>query len=163
NGTVLYHDEPETRDVMNEESAYVTTKLMQGVTEHGTGTRLRGSWAKDDPYYKQVMTGYPYDFDNLIAGKTGTSQNQSDGWFLGTVPNLTTGIWAGGENRSVHFSSIRYGQGATMALPIWGSYMKKLYADDSLSISKENFEEPEGLNIDVECDSTNVKKDDADD
>lgn len=163
NGTVLYHEKPETRDVMNEESAYVTTKLMQGVTEHGTGTRLRGSWAKDDPYYKQVMTGYPYDFKNPIAGKTGTSQNQSDGWFLGTVPNLTTGIWAGGENRSVHFSSIRYGQGATMALPIWGSYMKKLYADDSLSISKENFEEPQGLNIDVDCDSTDEKSDDADD
>lgn len=153
NGTVLYRNHPETRDVMNAESAYVTLKLMEGVTEHGTGTRLRGSWAKNNAYYKKVITGYPYDFKNPIAGKTGTTQNQSDGWFMGIVPNLCTGVWVGGDNRSVHFSSIRYGQGATMALPIWGSYMKKLYADDSLHVSKSDFIRPENLSINVDCDS----------
>lgn len=151
NGTVLYRNHPQTRDVMNEQSAYVTLKLMEGVTQHGTGTRLRGTWAKNNAYYQQVVTGYPYDFKNPIAGKTGTTQNQSDGWFMGIVPNLTTGVWVGGDNRSVHFSSIRYGQGATMALPIWGLYMKKLYADNALEISKSDFEKPEKLDIDVEC------------
>lgn len=152
NGTVLYSNSPVTRDVLSEESAYVTIKLMQGVTEHGTGTRLRGSWAKNNSYYKEVMTGYPYDFQNQIAGKTGTTQNQSDGWFMGIVPNLTTGVWVGGENRSVHFRTITYGQGAAMALPIWGSYMTKLYGDEELTISDDDFEEPEELTINVDCD-----------
>lgn len=152
NGTVLYRNSPDTRDVLSEESAYVAIKLMEGVTQHGTGTRLRGSWAKNNSYYKEVMTGYPYDFTNAIAGKTGTTQNQSDGWFMGVVPNLTTGVWVGGSNRSVHFNSITYGQGAATALPIWGSYMKSLYADDSLTISKDNFEVPEDLSINVDCD-----------
>lgn len=163
NGAVLYRTQPETRDAMNENSAYVTIKLMEGVTQHGTGTRLRGSWAKDNAYYKRVMTGYPYDFKNPIAGKTGTTQNQSDGWFMGTVPNLTTGVWVGGETRSVHFNSLLYGQGASTALPIWGLYMKKLYADDSLSISQEEFEKPEDLNINVECDDESDSNPNSDD
>jgi penicillin-binding protein 1A len=85
------------------------------------------------------VTGYPYDFKNPIAGKTGTTQNQSDGWFMGMVPNLVTGVWVGGEHRSVHFPGIQYGQGATMALPIWGIYMNKVYADPSLEISSGDF------------------------
>lgn len=164
NGAVIYNNEPETRDVMNEESAYVIMKLMQGVTQHGTGARLRGNWAANNKLYQEVITDYPYDFENPIAGKTGTSQNQSDGWFMGVVPNLTTGVWVGGENRSVHFGGISYGQGATTALPIWGSYMKRLYADGELSISQKDFEEPEELNITVDCDSVEKsKKDDKDD
>lgn len=162
NGTVLYRNSPDTRDVLSEESAYVAIKLMEGVTQHGTGTRLRGSWAKNNSYYKEVMTGYPYDFTNAIAGKTGTTQNQSDGWFMGVVPNLTTGVWVGGSNRSVHFNSITYGQGAATALPIWGSYMKSLYADDSLTISKDNFEVPEDLSINVDCDK-HKEEDEEDD
>ena len=75
---------------------------------------------KYNSVYKEVVTGYPYEFDNPIAGKTGTTQNQSDGWFMGMVPNLVTGVWVGGEDRAVHFRGITYGQGATMALPIWG-------------------------------------------
>lgn len=152
NGTVLYQNQPETRDVINEESAYVTMKLMEGVTDAGTGIRLRYSGNKNDPFFQNTVTGYPYDFKNPIAGKTGTTQNQSDGWFMGIVPNLTTGVWVGGDNRSIHFDNMRYGQGATMALPIWGTYMKKLYADASLNVSKEDFEEPEHLSIEVDCD-----------
>ena len=88
---------------------------------------------------------------NPIAGKTGTTQNQSDGWFMGMVPNLVTGVWVGGEDRSIHFKSLTYGQGASMALPIWALYMKKNYADEELGISKDAFEEPEALSINVDC------------
>ncbi|HKK12952.1 MAG TPA: transglycosylase domain-containing protein, partial [Flavobacteriaceae bacterium] len=142
NGTVLFQFKPESKDVLSEEVAYVTTSLLEGVTEYGSGQRLRSKWAVNNPVYKEIITGYPYEFDNPIAGKTGTTQNQSDGWFMGMVPNLVTGVWVGAEDRSVHFSSIAYGQGASMALPIWALYMKSCYADESLNISKDNFEPP---------------------
>lgn len=153
NGTILYQNQPQTQDVLSEESAYVIMKLMEGVTQHGSGARLRGNWAVNNAFYQKMVTGYPYDFKNPIAGKTGTTQNQSDGWFMGVVPNLATGVWVGGENRSIHFNTLQYGQGATMALPIWGGYMKSLYADEELGISQDDFEEPEELNINVDCDS----------
>lgn len=159
NGTVLYQNRPETQDVLSEETSYVIMKLLEGVTQYGSGARLRGSWAANNSFYKRMVTGYPYDFKNPIAGKTGTTQNQSDGWFMGIVPNLTTGVWVGGANRSVHFNSLQYGQGATMALPIWGSYMKELYADQELDISQDDFEEPEDLNINVDCSKEDDQKD----
>ena len=153
NDTVLYQFSPESRDVLSEEAAYVTVKLLEGVTLGGSGTRLRTSGAeKYKPEFKEVITGYPYEFTNPIAGKTGTTQNQSDGWFMGMVPNLVTGVWVGAEDRSVHFRTITYGQGATMALPIWGMYMKSCYADTELNISIEDFEEPANLTIRVDCD-----------
>lgn len=158
NGTVLYQFEPETRDVLSAEAAYVTVKLMEGVTEGGSGIRLRGRGA--DAYradYREIVTGYPYEFTNPIAGKTGTTQNQSDGWFMGMVPNLVTGVWVGGEERSVHFKSITYGQGAAMALPIWGVYMKSCYADEELNVSQGEFEAPEELSIRVDCSSTTTE------
>ena len=88
------------------------------------------------------MTGYPYGFKNPIAGKTGTTQNNSDGWFIGMVPNLATGVWVGNEDRAAHFKSTAYGQGATMALPIWAIYMRKCYNDSTLHVSKDDFERP---------------------
>ncbi|WP_271392267.1 penicillin-binding protein 1A [Aequorivita sinensis] len=151
NGTVLYQNVPKTRDVISNETAYVTTSLMEGVTQSGTGTRLRGNWAVNSPFYKEVMTGYPYDFKNPIAGKTGTTQNNSDGWFMGMVPNLVTGVWVGGDDRATHFRSTRYGQGATMALPIWGIYMKSCYADKDLNVSTDNFKRPDNLTIETNC------------
>ncbi|MFD2517425.1 penicillin-binding protein 1A [Salinimicrobium flavum] len=153
NGTILYQHLPETRDVLSNETAYVTVNLMEGVTRYGSGTRLRGDWAVNDPYYKSVVTGYPYNFTNAIAGKTGTTQNQSDGWFMGMVPNLVTGVWVGAEDRAVHFPGIRYGQGAAMALPIWGIYMKKVYADSQLDVSKEDFPKPDTITIHTDCDT----------
>lgn len=150
NGVVLEEFTPETNEVMSEEDAYVILDLMKGVTQGGTGTRLRLSQGR---YQNDVVTGFPYDFDNPIAGKTGTTQNQSDGWFMGVVPNLITGVWGGCEDRSAHFGSIYYGQGATVALPVWALYMKKLYADKKLEISKEDFEKPEDdLNVELNCD-----------
>ena len=151
NGTILFQNVPETRDVISKESAYVTVSLMEGVTQSGSGQRLRTTWATNSPVYKKAVTGYPYAFKNPIAGKTGTTQNNSDGWFMGMVPNLATGVWVGGEDRSAHFASTAYGQGATMALPIWGVYMKKCYEDESLDISKNNFSKPEKMTIETNC------------
>ena len=152
NGRALYEVVPETQDVLSEEVAYVTVNLMQGVTQHGSGARLRHAGLEKTNYvYKKVVTGYPYIFENPIAGKTGTTQNQSDGWFMGMVPNLATGVWVGGEDRSIHFKEIAFGQGATMALPIWGSYMKSLYESPELGISIEDFIAPEVLTIAVDC------------
>ncbi|TBW27790.1 penicillin-binding protein 1A [Gramella sp. KN1008] len=153
NGTVLYQHVPETRDVLSKEAAYVTVNLLEGVTQYGSGVRLRGTWAEGRQDYERAVTGYPYDFKNPIAGKTGTTQNQSDGWFIGMVPDLATGVWVGAEDRSVHFPTITYGQGATMALPIWGMYMKDVYGDDELKVSQEPFERPENLSIEVNCEN----------
>lgn len=165
NGTILYQFKPETRDVLSDEAAYVTVKLLEGVTQGGSGARLRSNWAVNQTVYKEVMTGYPYELTNPIAGKTGTTQNQSDGWFMGMVPNLVTGVWVGGEERSVHFKSITYGQGATMALPIWGLFMKSCYADAELNVSTAEFEAPANLSINVDCSITssgNAKDNDSD-
>ena len=91
--------------------------------------------------------------DRPIAGKTGTTQNQSDGWFIGITPDLTTGVWVGAEDRSVHFRTIRLGQGANMALPIWALYMQKVLADPTLQFSKGDFERPvQPLSVQLDCD-----------
>jgi penicillin-binding protein 1A len=147
NGTVLDEFTPKTEEVLSEESAYVILNLLEGVTQSGSGARLRLPWEK--PGY---VTGYPYEFDNAIAGKTGTTQNQSDGWFMGIVPNLATGVWTGGEDRAIHFEGIAKGQGATMSLPSWALFMKKCYADKTLKISREDFGKPEKLSININCD-----------
>ncbi|MFZ4413458.1 MAG: penicillin-binding transpeptidase domain-containing protein, partial [Bacteroidales bacterium] len=117
---------PKQKEAMNEVTAYLMIELMKGVVESGTGARLR----------------YKFGLDAPIAGKTGTTQNNSDGWFMGITPSLATGVWVGGEVRSIHFRSITLGQGANMALPIWALYMKKVWADKTLNIPKNNFEKP---------------------
>jgi penicillin-binding protein 1A len=148
NGAVIYEPIPETRDVLNKDVAFAIIKLLEGVTESGSGVRLRtqGGGSGDKRW-----TGYPYMFTNPIAGKTGTTQNQSDGWFIGMVPNLVTGVWVGCEDRSARFRSITYGQGATAALPIWGYFMEKCYQDPDLLVSKDAFEKPENMSIKVDC------------
>tara|TARA_R110000868_G_scaffold93810_2_gene259413 strand:+ start:1429 stop:3768 length:2340 start_codon:yes stop_codon:yes gene_type:complete len=158
NGTVLFEYVPETKDVLSKDVSYAMIDLMSGVTQGGSGTRLRTTgyekWRKE---YKEIITGYPYEFKNQIAGKTGTTQNQSDGWFMGMVPNLVTGVWVGGDDKAVHFKTITYGQGASMALPIWGLYMKKNYANKELGVSDENFVKPENLSINVDCSKSNTE------
>lgn len=149
NGVVLFESRAETRDVMNKDIAYGIVKLLEGVTEGGSGGRLRYTGSGGAGYH--TMTGYPYAFKNPIAGKTGTTQNNSDGWFIGMVPNLVTGIWVGNEDRAAHFKSTVYGQGATMALPIWGIFMRKCYADKTLYVSDEEFERPSNLSVLVDC------------
>jgi penicillin-binding protein 1A len=161
-GTVLYEYVPETKDVLSKDVSYAIVDLLKGVTQGGSGTRLRTTGAnKYSREYDEIITGYPYELKNPIAGKTGTTQNNSDGWFMGMVPNLVTGVWVGGEERAVHFKSITYGQGASMALPIWGLYMTKNYADSELGISKEDFEKPENMSIEIDCDkfASDIKED----
>ena len=152
NGMALFEAVPKTKDVISEEAAYVTINLMEGVTEHGSGARLRHTGLEKTNYvYENVVTGYPYVFENPIAGKTGTTQNQSDGWFMGMVPNLVTGVWVGGEDRSIHFEEIAFGQGATMALPIWAMFMKGAYENQELGISQEDFLVPDQVSIVLDC------------
>ncbi|HAH55713.1 MAG TPA: penicillin-binding protein [Flavobacterium sp.] len=147
-GVVIYEPIPESHDVLNKDIAFAVIKLLEGVTETGSGVRLRtqGGGSGDNRW-----TGYPYMFTNPIAGKTGTTQNQSDGWFMGMVPNLVTGVWVGCEDRSARFKSLTYGQGATAALPVWGYFMKLCYEDETLKVSKEPFDRPSNLSIKVDC------------
>ena len=155
NGTVLEEFIPKTKEVLSDEIAYTMVNLMQGVVQSGSGIRLRTSAGK---YPNDIVTGYPYKFENAIAGKTGTTQNQSDGWFMGMVPNLSTGVWVGAEDRSVHFTDLAKGQGASMALPIWALYMQKCYANEELNISKEEFEKPDDLSIELDCNNKAEEK-----
>jgi penicillin-binding protein 1A len=153
NGNLLETFIPKQQEAISEETAYMMIMLMKGVVESGTGVRLR----------------YKYGFDNPIAGKTGTTQNQSDGWFMGLTPDLVSGIWVGCEDRAAHFRSIDLGQGANMALPIWAIYMKKVYADIQLGYTKRDFDEPsQKLKMEFDCDKYQVtvkkkKKDYIDD
>jgi len=127
NGNILTEFKPERMESINEKTAYLMLDLMQGVADFGTAVRLR----------------YAYNFTAQIAAKTGTTQNHSDGWFMGITPKLVGGCWVGAEDRSVHFDVMRMGQGATMALPIWALFMKKVYADSTLGITQEDtFEMP---------------------
>ncbi len=152
NGTTLESFMPKSNEVMSKESAYAILNLMEGVTRSGSGLRLRTVGK-----YPKTITGHPYKFTNPIAGKTGTTQNQSDGWFMGMVPNLATGVWVGGEDRSVHFPDIGRGQGASMALPIWALYYKKMYADKNLNVSQEAFPKPSVMTIELDCEEENPK------
>ncbi len=147
-GVVIYEPIPESHDVLNKDIAFAVIKLLEGVTESGSGARLRTEYGGSGD---NRWTGYPYLFKNPIAGKTGTTQNQSDGWFMGMVPNLVTGVWVGCEDRSARFKSLTYGQGATAALPVWGYFMKLCYEDENLKVSKEQFDRPANLSIKVDC------------
>ncbi|MDP4267887.1 MAG: penicillin-binding transpeptidase domain-containing protein, partial [Bacteroidota bacterium] len=134
---------PKRVEAMSEETAFLMIHLMRGVVESGTGARLR----------------FMYNINNPVAGKTGTTQNNSDGWFIGLTPTLSTGVWVGAEDRSVHFKNTFYGQGANTALPIWAYYMKKVYKDKSLKVSQGEFEslshEP---NVELNCKEFESKK-----
>ncbi len=156
NGLTLTEFEPFTREVMSEEVAYVMLDILKAVTQFGTGARLR---SRSGSYLDNVVTGFPWAFDNPIAGKTGTTQNNSDGWFVGMVPNLVAGAWVGCEDRSAHFRSTYFGQGATAAMPVWALFMKKCYADPALKISRSDFESPqEPISIITNCDEYRRKQ-----
>lgn len=156
NGVVLEEFSPQTREVMSREDAYIMVDLLKGVTDYGTGSRLR---LRGGSYLNDVATGFPYAFQNPIVGKTGTTQNNSDGWFMGAVPNLITGVWSGCQDRAAHFGSTYYGQGATVSLPSWALFMEKCYADPSLNISKEDFEKPEvPITVELDCEEYQRKQ-----
>ncbi len=130
NGNVIYNARPVVNEALNENVAFATLSMMRSVVEGGTAGSIRGS------YYNWGGIKYP------TAGKTGTTQGNSDGWFMGLTPNLVTGVWVGGEERAIRFRSMLWGQGARMALPIYGYYMQKAYANPALKLTEGDFVKP---------------------
>ena len=129
-GNVLAEFSPVMQEVISETSAYKMLIMLRAVINEGTGGRVR----------------FRYGIQADMGGKTGTTNNNSDGWFMGFTPSLVSGVWVGGEDRDIHFDTMLYGQGASMALPVWAIYMNKVYADKSLGYSQdERFEIPEGF------------------
>ena len=148
NGKVIYAAKPEEKEVLSPTVSYEILKMMLGVVQGGTGSSLRGTWKPWGGITAQT------------AGKTGTTQNNSDGWFMGLTPGLVTGVWVGAEDRSVRFKTMTWGQGARMALPIYGYYMQKVYADTKLNLSQENFAIPEEYNPEeYKCDENDTSID----
>jgi len=135
-GNVIATFKAHKKEAISEQTAYLMIEMMRGVVRFGTSVRLR----------------YKYGLTNDIAGKTGTTNNNSDGWFIGITPRLIAGAWVGGEVRSIHFNSTNLGGGHSMALPIYALFMQKVYADSTLGYSKEDiFEKPEYMNVEIDC------------
>ena len=137
-GNVLQEFRPESREVITENTAYLMCNLLEGVVNSGTGVRLR----------------YKYKLTNPMGGKTGTTQQHADGWFIGVTPDLVGGVWVGAEDRSIHFQNLANGQGANMALPIWAKFLQKAYADSWLKMSGRPFDRPAGISKRLDCDET---------
>jgi penicillin-binding protein 1A len=130
-GNVIAQFQPRMNEVISEESAHKMLYMLKGVVDGGTASRLR----------------YKYGMKGDIAGKTGTTNNNSDAWFMGITPTLVSGCWVGGDDRDIHFDTMQYGQGAAMALPIFALYMKKVYADQQLGYNERAvFDLDEGYN-----------------
>ena len=136
NGNILATFTPKTYEIISETTSYKMIYMLRNVMDHGTGVRAR----------------FRYGLKSPMGGKTGTSQNHSDGWFVGFTPSLVSGVWVGGEDRSIHFDNMSAGQGANMALPIWALYMQKVYADEELGYSvEEQFDVPEWFDAEAGC------------
>ena len=141
NGNALGEFNNPKREAIGEYTAYLMANLMQGVVNSGTGIRLRAK----------------YGLKGEIAGKTGTTNDQSDGWFIGYTPSLTAGVWVGAEDRQVHFESLTLGGGSNMALPIWGLFMQKVLADGTLGVYEtDRFIAPPGVNLNLDCDGSDA-------
>ncbi len=143
NGNIISRFTPRIEEVMSEEHAFLMVNLLRGVVEEGTGIRLK----------------WKYQLGGEIGGKTGTTQNHSNGWFLGITPNLVAGVWSGWEDQSIHFEDMTHGQGANMALPVFGLFMQKLYEDEEFGIIEaDKFDEPPGFDIELDCDKVKEQK-----
>ena len=140
-GNVLGEFNNQKREAVSEYTAYLMANLMQGVVNSGTGVRLRAK----------------YGLKGEIAGKTGTTNDQSDGWFIGYTPSLTAGVWVGAEDRQVHFESLSLGGGSNMALPIWGLFMQKVMKDGTLGVYEtDRFIAPPGISLNLDCDGSDA-------
>ena len=139
-GNVIGEFSNAKREAIGEHTAYLMANLMQGVVNSGTGVRLRAK----------------YGLKGEVAGKTGTTNDQSDGWFIGYTPTLTAGVWVGAEDRQVHFESLALGGGSNMALPIWGLFMQKVLADGTLGVSENDRFVPAGVKLDLNCDGSDA-------
>lgn len=143
NGNILAKFTSTKTEAISEQTAYLMTSLLRSVVTEGTGGRVR----------------WKYELYNEIGGKTGTTQNNSDGWFMGVTPNLVSGVWVGGEDRSIHFKGTALGGGHNMALPIFALYIKKIYNDSTLTVTTEDkFEEPLNFSVEMNCDKYNENK-----
>ena len=142
-GNILAQFSTKKREAVSDQTAYLMANLMQGVVNAGTGVALR---------YRFGLTGE-------IGGKTGTTNNNADGWFIGYTPQLTAGVWTGFENEQIHFEYIGNGGGSASALPIWGLFMKKVTSDPSLIkyYNKEAFDRPVGYNLVLTCTGEDVE------
>ncbi|MCK5664404.1 MAG: hypothetical protein KAI17_13025, partial [Thiotrichaceae bacterium] len=141
NGEVIQNFVPQQKQALSEQDAYLMLYMLQGTVEESGGT------ARALDYFWNLTKG-----GNEIGAKTGTTQNYSDGWFMGVTKDLVAGIWVGGDDRAIHFPSIKYGQGAYMALPIWGKFMTDVYANDSLGYEKGKFKKPRRpLSVTLDC------------
>ncbi len=137
NGNVIASFAPEIDEVLTESQAYLMTNLLRGVVEEGSGRRIR----------------FTYELMNHIGGKTGTTQQHADGWFVGITPELVGGVWTGWEDRTISFEDLARGQGANMALPIFGLFLQKLYSDPQFShMAESEFDPPPGFDMDLDCD-----------
>jgi penicillin-binding protein 1A len=147
NGNIISSFSPKIEEVITEETAYLMLDLLQSVVRTGTGIRLRSR----------------YELLNQIGGKTGTTQNNANGWFMGITPNLVGGVWTGWEDQSIHFETIGEGQGANMALPIMAMFLQKVYADPELGqMYEDTFEKPANFNMELDCNTveiTNTRRD----
>ncbi len=153
NGNSIFQTQPQTKEALDERTAYTMLSLMEGVID-GVYNKHTGKSQGTAMRLRMDLPSRKYDgFDRSIkiAGKTGTTQNQSDGWFMGLTPDLVTGVWVGAEDRAVHFRTLQLGMGTNMALPIWGFFMHAAYDDPTLNISKGNFEKPEGISVELDC------------
>ncbi|MCC8173365.1 MAG: penicillin-binding protein [Odoribacter sp.] len=135
-GNVLAEFRPDSKEVITPQTAFLMTNMLESVVNSGTGRRLR----------------FRYNLPNPMGGKTGTTQNHSDGWFMGITPDLVGGVWVGAEDRSIHFKSMSLGQGASMALPVWGLFMQKVIGDKELDFSQCPFDRPSGIEVNLNCD-----------
>jgi penicillin-binding protein 1A len=138
NGNVLREFVPQTKEVLSEETAYLMTNMLQASTTEPGGTSVI------------LHTGFKIPYE--MGGKTGTTSNYSDAWFMGLTPDLVCGMWVGGEDRSIHFRGGGYGQGARAALPLYGLFMQKVYKDKSIGISTAPFPKPtKPLSVELDC------------
>jgi penicillin-binding protein 1A len=146
-GNLIWEPKQEVKQIMDPITAFNVLKMMKGVagvTNPITGAK--GGTAR------RLKSNKPYSFTGIMAGKTGTTQNNTDGWFLGHTPDLVTGVWVGAEDRSVHFKTTANGQGANTALPIWGYFMKNVYKDRKIKINKADFIPPVyGMPTEIKC------------
>jgi penicillin-binding protein 1A len=136
NGNTIFENVPQTQEALSEQTAYVMCKMMERVTTHGTAAKIK----------------YMYQIPGAVGGKTGTTQNYSDGWFIGITPTLVTGCWVGWEDRAIHFRTMDLGSGSAMAMPIWANYMKKVVTTPGLINIVNQWEAPQSpITIEMDC------------
>jgi penicillin-binding protein 1A len=148
NGNVIYENLPVTEEALSEQTAYIMCKMLEKVTTHGTAAKVK----------------YFYQIPGAVGGKTGTTQNYSDGWFIGITPTLVSGCWVGWEDRAIHFRTMELGSGSAMAMPIWATYMQQVSKVPNLFQIVNEWSPPQSpISVELDCanfESNKVEKED---